>query len=308
MTNITSFSSEPSGRPKLSIILKVFVASAIALASVLGNILVIIAVQKDRRLQNITNLLIQNLSITDIGMAVVVMPFWIVSIYHQEWVFSDALCQSQATGVFLLGLASNFTMGLIAINRYLKVVRTRLYGRIFPSKGRTLFYVLLAWILSLLLATPPLYGWGRFHYQKEFEHCSLVWDFQENMSYIIVICACLLNFTTFIMFFCYFRIYRSVKASSTHVRASLAPAAKKPDIRVLKSTFAVLCIFTLCWAPISFACMSHALDMPPPATVTTMLIYLMFTSSCLNPVAYGLLNPRFRAAFPAVLRCRTVNH
>ena len=86
-------------------------------------------------------------------MASLHMPFWIISLYKGTWIFSEKWCEISATILFTCGLASILTMGLIAVNRYIRVVKPALYNRLFPSKRIARVYCALVWIASTLLAT-----------------------------------------------------------------------------------------------------------------------------------------------------------
>lgn len=56
------------------------VAILVLLLTVMGNILVILAISWDRRLQNMTNYFLMSLAVTDLMVAVLVMPFAIVEL------------------------------------------------------------------------------------------------------------------------------------------------------------------------------------------------------------------------------------
>ena len=81
-----------------------------------------------------------------------------------------------------LGIASILTMGLIAFNRYIRVVKQALYNRLFPSKRTARLYRGVVWIASTLFATPPLYGWGKVVYHRRYAICNFVWKI-EHISY-----------------------------------------------------------------------------------------------------------------------------
>ena len=129
-------------------------AILICLISFLDNFLVVYVIHKDSRLKSLANVFVQNLALTDISMATLHMPFWVISLYTGTW------CEIQVVINCTLGVASNLNMGLIAFNRYIRVIKPALYSRLFPSKRKARFYCALVRIASLLLATPPLYGWA----------------------------------------------------------------------------------------------------------------------------------------------------
>ena len=107
----------------------------ISLTSFLGNFLVVYVIHKDSRLKSLTNIFIQNLALTDIAMATLHMPFWVISLYTGTWIFSETWCEIQAVIQVTLAMASILSMGLLAFNRYIRVVKpAQLYSSLFQAR------------------------------------------------------------------------------------------------------------------------------------------------------------------------------
>jgi len=122
-------SHDPLGRSKTLIAIETFFAIMVTMASFLGNCLVIYVIHKFSSLKSITNVFVENLAWTDICMSSLHMPFWVLSIYYGRWMVHDGFCPWAASMQLIFGVCSILTMGVIAINRYLKVVRPSLYTR-----------------------------------------------------------------------------------------------------------------------------------------------------------------------------------
>ena len=88
------------------------------------------------------------------------MPFWVISLYTGTWIFSERWCEIQAVINCTLGVASILNMGLIAFNRYIRVVKPALYSRLFLSKRKARFYCALVRIASLRLTQHRHYTAG----------------------------------------------------------------------------------------------------------------------------------------------------
>ena len=78
--------ADPLGRGDIEIWFQVALATLISLISFFGNSLVVYAIHKDIRVNTITNMLIENLAFSDILMATLHMPFWVVSLRYGKWV------------------------------------------------------------------------------------------------------------------------------------------------------------------------------------------------------------------------------
>ena len=136
-------------------------------------------------------------------MASLRMPFWPISLYRGACIFSERWCEVQAVIEATLGIASILTMGLIAFNRYIRVVKQALYNRLFPSKRTARLYRGVVWIASTFFATPPLYGWGKVVYHRRYAIC----------NFVLVIVGSENTTTTAAIFYCYYKIYKILKES-----------------------------------------------------------------------------------------------
>ena len=281
--------------------------SNFCLASVLGNVLVVYVVNKYSVMQTITNILIRNLALTDIIMATLIMPFWITNLYSGKWNLSQEWCEVSSSAQFIMALASLFIMGLIALNRYMKVVKPSLYIKFFPSKRVAWLYFGLVWAVSVLVATPPLYGWGKINFDSHFLLCSFNWK-EGHFSFVILLVG-LFDVTMVAIFYSYWKIYQTVKESTGNVNANVAqngvgaPRFHRTDIDVLKTCLTVVCFFLITWFPIALCAFIIAGGGYIPGEVTKVTVYLMFSNSVVNPIIYGIMNPQFKQAFKKAFRC-----
>ena len=298
---------DPLYRSRAEIILEVTFAILVCLASVLGNVQVVYVVNKYSEMQTIPNFLIRNLALTDIIMATLNMPFWIKSVCLGKWNLSQEWCKVSASVQKTIVLASLLTMGLIAMNRYMKVVKRTLYIKFFPSKRVAWLYFGFVWLVSVLFATPPLYGWGKIDFDSHFLLCSFNWR-EGHFSFVILL-AGFFDVIMFAIFYFYWKIYQTVKESTDNVNANVAqngvgaPRFHRTDIDVLKTCFTVVCFFLITWFPISLCAFIIANGGYIPREVAKVAVYLLFSSSVVNPIIYGIMNPQFKQAFKKVFRC-----
>ena len=302
-----SISLDPLGRSRAEVIFEVSLAILVCLACLPGNLLVIYVINKDSRLKSITNIFIHNLALTDISMATLHMPFWILSLYTGAWSFSQLWCEMAAMIQFTLAIASILNMGVIALNRYIRVVKPALYSTVFPSRRSAWFYCVLVWLVALFFSTAPLYGWGKFEYHTKFSVCSLIW--KKQISYVIAIVGGVMNGCTIAIFYCYYKVYQTLKQSTRNINAHnqgkrvTASNAQRNDMKPLKASFIVVCVFMMNWVPVSIVVVIEAAGYNVPREISATVVYFMFSSSYANPIIYGIMNPRFQLAFKKALSC-----
>ena len=186
-----------------------------------GNMLVVLAIHYNQRLKTITNMLIENLAFTDIFMASLHIPFWVISLRYGRWIFGHLLCQIVGLTQMTFGITSLYTMTAIALNRYLNIVRRNLYLKHFSTKKSTYIMICAAWFGPLAIATPQLYGWGNIEYHVLFADCTSVSN-QPDVSFNIFLYAGTVLPTAVIVCFCYYTIYKTVRASGQRVHVNAA--------------------------------------------------------------------------------------
>ncbi len=81
----------PMKRP-LAAELRIFFYSVIFLLSVVGNALVIVTLIQNRRMRTVTNVFLLNLSVSDLLLAVLCMPFTLVPTLLQDFIFGATMC------------------------------------------------------------------------------------------------------------------------------------------------------------------------------------------------------------------------
>ena len=293
----------------MQIAFEVFFAIAIQIVSVVGNLLVVYAIHRRPRLNTVTNMLIENLAWTDICMAAFHMPFWIVSLWSGRLLFDHLICQIAGSTLLLFGTASLNTLAIIAMNRYLKVVKNHIYAKLFGGRRIARLCCVLTWIVAAFFTTPPLYGWGAVKFSEKFTDCVLAWEL-KYISYIAVLLTIAFLLPTAMIFYAYFQVYRRVQASATQLKShatqqsipnqNLKGIAHKTEHRVLLTSFIVVCVYLCCWTPVCVVGLSEVFGWEQTRAFHMVAINLMFSSCLSNPIIYGLLNPQFKQAFKKI--------
>ena len=157
----------------------------IALAAIIGNVSLYIIVYKNKDLRTVTNLYILNLAAADIMVSVLSIPFTVVTIITERWVFGDTACVVLGFFTILSFIASVMSLGMIAINRYFYIVKWNTYLKTF-SKRKALLYVAAVWAVSIFLASPPLLGWAEYRFIPGKSYCFVYWPSNAYFMYFMI--------------------------------------------------------------------------------------------------------------------------
>ncbi|XP_070198577.1 gastrin/cholecystokinin type B receptor-like [Littorina saxatilis] len=125
----------------------------IFLLSVVGNGLVILTLVRHKKMRTITNMYLLNLAVSDLLLAVFCMPFTLVPMMMQAFIFGNVICvmirylQAVSVGV------SCFTLVAISIERFYAICQP-LRSRRWQTLKHSYRVLLLIWITALLLMVP----------------------------------------------------------------------------------------------------------------------------------------------------------
>ncbi|XP_072886135.1 D(2) dopamine receptor A-like isoform X1 [Hemitrygon akajei] len=125
---------------------------------VFGNVLVCIAVSREKALQTTTNYLIVSLAVADLLVATLVMPWVVYLEVVGEWRFSRIHCNIFVTLDVMMCTASILNLCAISIDRYTAVAMPMLYNTRYSSKRRVTIMISIVWILSFAISCPLLFG------------------------------------------------------------------------------------------------------------------------------------------------------
>ncbi|XP_008158410.2 olfactory receptor 7G1-like [Eptesicus fuscus] len=121
---------------------------SIYLATVLGNLLIILAVISDSHLHTPMYFFLSNLSFTDIGVITVTIPKMLVNIQAQNQSITYAGCLTQIGFAMVLGGFENFLLAAMAYDRYVAICHPLRYAVIMNAH-----LCILLIILPLFLST-----------------------------------------------------------------------------------------------------------------------------------------------------------
>ncbi|KAI4888013.1 hypothetical protein NFI96_034676 [Prochilodus magdalenae] len=135
--------------------------SLLILAIVFGNVLVCLAVLRERSLQTTTNYLVVSLAVADLLVASLVMPWAVyLEVVGGAWLFSRIYCNIFVTLDVMMCTASILNLCAISIDRYTAVVMPVLYNTTHSSRKRVSVMIATVWILAFAVSCPLLFGFN----------------------------------------------------------------------------------------------------------------------------------------------------
>ncbi|KAM7421704.1 hypothetical protein PAMA_015718 [Pampus argenteus] len=265
---------------------------------------------RGRRLASHLRLLILSLASADLMMTFVVMPLDAVWNVTVQWYGGDALCKLLCFLKLFAMHASAFILVVISLDRQHAILHPL---DALSAHRRNRRMLLLAWSLSLLLASPQLFIFRAIRAQDvDFTQCATHGSFSHrwqetlyNMFHFITLYVIPLA----VMSCCYSRILLHINQQhlrnkgESYLRRSGTDIIPKARMKTLKMTVVIVLSFVVCWTPyyllgIWYWFQPEMLQVTPEYVHHALFVFGNLNTCC-DPVIYGFYTPSFRADLAA---------
>ncbi|XP_028299368.1 sphingosine 1-phosphate receptor 3a [Gouania willdenowi] len=281
-------------RPRSGSVCKMALLLCISVLIVLENLMVLLALWRNKRFHSRMYLLIGNLALSDLlaGVAYVVNIFTSGS---NTFFLTPIQWLAREGSMFLALSASTFSLLAIGIERHMTMVRLRPCET--AGRGRLLALLAACWFVSVLISALPSLGWNCI---DNLASCSTVLPLYAK-SYI-AFCISIFSALLVAIIILYIRIYRLVTSSGRRVSSRPSDCS----LALLRTVVIVLGVFVVCWAPLFLLLLLDVCCIPDRCPVLFQVewfIALAVLNSALNPLIYTLSSREMRAAFIRLLCC-----
>ena len=128
------------------------------LATIVGNFFICVAVVIVRKLQTPSNLLFVSLAVSDLLVAILVMPLAVLYEVTGAWTLGRLSCDLWTSLDVMLCTASILNLCAISVDRYFVITRPMRYA-VKRTTVHAIAIVASVWCLSAVISIPPLLGW-----------------------------------------------------------------------------------------------------------------------------------------------------
>ncbi|XP_046885522.1 opsin-3 isoform X1 [Hypomesus transpacificus] len=282
-----------------------FTIGTIGVFGFCNNVIVIILFYKFKRLRTPTNLLLVNISVSDILVSLFGINFTFVSCIKCGWIWNSATCIWDGFSNSLFGIVSIMSLSALAYERYIRVVHATVVD--FPWVWRAITHI---WLYSLVWTGAPLLGWNRYKLEIHQLGCSLDWASKDpnDASFILFFLLACFFVPVGIMIYCYgnilytVRLLRSIQDLQTVQIIKILRYEKKVAVMFLL----MISCFLVCWTPYAVVSMMEAFGRKSMVSPTIAIIPSFFakSSTAYNPLIYIFMSRKFRRCLMQLLCSR----
>ncbi|KAM6954443.1 neuropeptide Y receptor Y8b [Aplochiton taeniatus] len=295
--------------------------STMIAVGLIGNSCLVFVIVRQKEMRNVTNILIANLSCSDILLCVWCLPINIIYTLMDHWILGEALCKITPFVQCISITVSIFSLVLIAMERYQLIIHPTGWK---PVLVHSYLAVAVTWVVACFFSLPylsfsvlddstlrnlsvPLDGlsdkllclehWPTEHQRLAYTTTMLLLQYVLPLAFILA---------------CYLRIFLRLRRRKDMVERAKDSQQKKSKgskrINVMLASIVVM--FALCWLPLYvfnavFDWSPEAIMMCQHNAIFSACHLTAMASTCINPVIYGFLNSNFQKELKSVLhRCR----
>ncbi|XP_076876908.1 trace amine-associated receptor 13c-like [Brachyhypopomus gauderio] len=280
--------------------------SCISVCTVFLNLLVIISIFHFKQLHTPTNLLILSLAVADLLVGLIVMPVKIMELIDSCWYLGEITC-AMVLVINSLSLSTSLcSMVFIAVDRYIAVSDPLLYSTKITICKTSLF-IILGWSFSLLYVLMYIYFNGGLLQSQVGSRC-----LGECILFVIHLWV-IIDFIVFFLAPCcvilvlYSIIFNVARFQAKAVRAVLNSTSNRheasSEIKAAKTLGIVVFVYLSCWIPFYLSSLSVD-NMSSLSVVWTVLAWLAYMNSSVNPLIYAIFYPWFKVSAKHIVTCR----
>ncbi|KAL8186787.1 UNVERIFIED_CONTAM: hypothetical protein K2H54_011339 [Gekko kuhli] len=304
--------------------LTLFLATSYSLETllgILGNTCLIGILARQKEKATATNVLITNLIASEMLMCVFCLPFTVVTVSLDYWVFGAAMCKMTNFIQCMSMTVSILSLVLIAVERHQLILNPTGWR---PGFSQAYQGITASWIFASLLSLPFVTNSALREYAGIMDKyggimdtfvdkaiCTCPWPSEKyRLAYATVLMLLQYCVPLAVILVCYLRIFLRLRKRKGMFEKTEASRRTIHLKRINLLLAAMVAAFALCWLPL------HAFNgvddwdfrLIPPCLHDLIFSLCHLTgmaSACVNPVIYGFLNKNFKEEVKALLlSCR----
>ncbi|XP_068128931.1 alpha-2Db adrenergic receptor-like [Hyperolius riggenbachi] len=200
----------------------IIAVGSMIVSTVVGNILVVLAIFTSRALRAPQNLFLVSLASADILVGALIIPFSLAKEVMGYWHFGSIWCSMYLALDILFCTSSIVHLCAISMDRYWSVTKAVSYNqRRTPKRIKSMIAAI--WVVSAIISFPPIL--------KTNSHKENKCDLNDDTWYVLFSCTVSFFLPCIIMILLYCRIYRVAKHRAntvSHLRNGLPDSANAP--------------------------------------------------------------------------------
>ncbi|XP_033000233.1 muscarinic acetylcholine receptor M3 [Lacerta agilis] len=236
MTNGSQVPDDPlGGHTVWQVVLIALLTGFLALVTIIGNILVIVAFKVNKQLKTVNNYFLLSLACADLIIGIISMNLFTTYIIMGRWALGNLACDLWLSIDYVASNASVMNLLVISFDRYFSITRPLTY-RAKRTTRRAGVMIGLAWVISFVLWAPAILFWQYFVGERTVGEgeCYIQFLTEPIITFGTAIAAFYLPVT--IMSILYWRIYKETEKRTKELAGLQASGSEAEAARFVNQT------------------------------------------------------------------------
>ena len=275
--------------------------------AIIGNFTLMGMIVTVRKLHSKTHIFIVDLTISDILVALTVVPIDIDRLIRRGFFYNVATCEFVTVMFFMSLPASALSLSLLTLERYITLKYPLTHHKILTRK-RAIAALIFKWIYVILVASLPAMGWV-YHQTMVVKHRCEVYF---TMPYAAFMVAANFALPLLIILIANIEIFRIANHAALKMQKSIRRQEKRrasliaigANVKAAKRIMLLVGLFLLSWLPYIINTIVNIISRSGCYSELRSWIFLAlnFSNAAMDPILYGLLNKDVRHEIRKVLR------
>lgn len=292
---------------------------AILLVALSGNVVVCLMVYQRSAMRSAINILLASLAFADMMLAILNMPFALVTVLTTNWIFGDVFCRVSAMLFWFFIIEGVAILLIISIDRFLIIVQKQ--DKLSPERAKLL--IVVTWGLSFIFSFPLAVGSPSLDAPPRAPQCVFGYSVERGYHAYVLILMLVFFFIPFmVMLYTFMGILNTIRHNAIRIHSHpdsicLSQASKlgllslqRPfqmnidmsfKTRAFTTILILFSVFTVCWAPFTaYSLVTTFSDgfyhKDSFFQISTWVLWLCYLKSALNPLIYYWRIKKFRDA------------
>lgn len=294
--------SDKGRRQKLIILSMIDLISIFANGFFLLNVCVRMPI---RRLESRTYIYFSYVSLTNLAIALFIMPFAVISFASGKWILGSGVCYFNGFMVSFCLTSCIYSITVLSIHKYLTVVWPMTAQ---ATKYQQLFYRIgISILLSFTVSIIP-FAESRVYFNTHTGLCAISFV-KRKAFYTLFIVLTAYIIPTVINTIIYVRIFKALRKHGKRLSRNSLPnrisiKSQKETMRTLYMTFT---LFMIGWTPFFVYAILFLADTKKVSNTFLILAYFCgFLNSMINPFVFIFRNMRIRRSWASIFKKREI--
>lgn len=284
----------------------IVVLALLVIFALIGNFLLVAVIVSVRKLHSKTHIFIVDLAVSDIILAITVVPIDVDKLVKNGFHHNAITCEFVSTMFFMSLPASALSLSLLTLERYitLKYPLTRLK---ILTRERAVAALVLKWLYVIITASLPAMGWVYQPTTVQQYEC----NFFFKIEFAIFMVAANFVLPLLIILLANIEIFRIANTAALKMRQSTRRSEKRrasliavgANVKAAKRIMLLVGVFLMSWLPyIANIIVNMSCERCHSKLLSWIVLTLNYSNATMNPILYGLLNKEVRHEIKKLLR------